>query len=830
MSRHQGFEHYQNRAGMDNVRGGGPVLQRPAPNAGVMGQSHFNRALPDALGGLLEAVGSMAAEESRARIESDRTLKVMDAMGSFRRGVQEKTTAWMAENKGMKAEHAEASFARIAEEELARVQQEHPHVQDDADIRRAFARESAGYGLRLREMGIEYAGKERERHANGLLQGDFAEYLLHVQNNPFDTQYADFEKNRLLAEWQGLNPGMDSREFSLKLNAESTRARYAALLEMNPKALLDALDGHEAGAKDVSLPENIRALAEAEAQAQGVPVGLVLSVIAAESGGKADAVSSAGAEGAMQLMEGTARDMGVTDRKDPAQNIRGGVGYLKQQLDRFGDPALAAMAYNWGPGNVESYIKHGHGLKTAKNPTGAVPKETRDYVAKVTGGREGLEASALPAHERMRFRDAATGKLREEARGMLSEATTEENMALVTGDASRLFQLADALAGLGQQEAAEKTRKKAEQIDANAELVREIDREPLPRAMEILQGLDADIEFTAKNGQSAGFAAATSKREVAAKAIERKLKLFKEDPAGAVAERVFAKEPQEMATERLRLQEENGLPPMSRRILTKAEASQYGTAWRDGDLGTRQSLAHTLLQYGEHAGTVAREVGLSPAEQLAMRHSLRNGIYNLGAAIAAHTGKKDDLPKVVDVDKNRQTLIDESEVCKAYRALCLALPGSSDLLSQYASIQDSAERYFRATGGDKAKALALMDGKMEAVTSGNYALLVDTSLFTTRQVEGALSSATGTQLEEFARGMNDAKGKPLDEQAQKDYARQMRRGVWVNAPDGNGYVLVDQVSQLPTRNREGRWFRVTEKDIAGYRVEEADDPWTKAHS
>jgi hypothetical protein len=43
------------------------------------------------------------------------------------------------------------------------------------------------------------------------------------------------------------------------------------------------------------------------------------------------------------------------------------------------------MAYNWGPGNVDSYLKYGHGIKNEKNPTGEIPKETKNYIKKITG-------------------------------------------------------------------------------------------------------------------------------------------------------------------------------------------------------------------------------------------------------------------------------------------------------------------------------------------------------------------------------------------------------------------------------------------------------------
>lgn len=127
---------------------------------------------------------------------------------------------------------------------------------------------------------------------------------------------------------------------------------------------------------------DIRDLVSAAADRYGIPQEILHGVAHAESGYNPDAVSPKGAQGVMQLMPGTARDLGV-DPRDPAQNVDGGARYLKAQYDRFGSWPLAAAAYNAGPGAVE---KHG----------GVPPyAETQNYVRKVTGGRSG-GSGALP--------------------------------------------------------------------------------------------------------------------------------------------------------------------------------------------------------------------------------------------------------------------------------------------------------------------------------------------------------------------------------------------------------------------------------------------------
>ncbi len=103
-----------------------------------------------------------------------------------------------------------------------------------------------------------------------------------------------------------------------------------------------------------------------------VSPALVLAVIGIESAGKSDAVSSAGAQGLMQLIPATASRFGVTDSTDPVQNIKGGVAYLDWLMTNFDrDPLMVIAAYNAGEGAV------------AANAGVPPYAETRDYVPKV---------------------------------------------------------------------------------------------------------------------------------------------------------------------------------------------------------------------------------------------------------------------------------------------------------------------------------------------------------------------------------------------------------------------------------------------------------------
>lgn len=121
-------------------------------------------------------------------------------------------------------------------------------------------------------------------------------------------------------------------------------------------------------------PEEYLPHFEAAAERYNLPRALLESMAQQESGFRNDARSRSGAQGIMQLMPATARELGVENPQDPAQNIDAGARYLRQQLDRFGgDYQLALAAYNAGAGNVRRH--------------GGIPPfpETQNYVRNIMG-------------------------------------------------------------------------------------------------------------------------------------------------------------------------------------------------------------------------------------------------------------------------------------------------------------------------------------------------------------------------------------------------------------------------------------------------------------
>lgn len=125
------------------------------------------------------------------------------------------------------------------------------------------------------------------------------------------------------------------------------------------------------------LPERFRAdFADASA-ATGVELPLLVAVAMEESELDPDALSSAGAQGLLQVMPATALEVSVPNNHQPRGNVLAGARYLRRMLDRFGREDLALAGYNAGPAAVD-------------RAGGVAPAFTQAYVAQVIARRESL--------------------------------------------------------------------------------------------------------------------------------------------------------------------------------------------------------------------------------------------------------------------------------------------------------------------------------------------------------------------------------------------------------------------------------------------------------
>jgi len=193
-------------------------------------------------------------------------------------------------------------------------------------------------------------------------------------------------------------PGAQSVQSFEKVMAATKQSDFGSLL-LNPKSLqvngniyngdidtshftdpdlIKAIQEVNEARRDYSKPvqnnskSQLMGMINQVAHRHGVDEKLVQALIKQESGFNPKATSKVGAMGLMQLMPSTAKSLGVKDPYNPAQNVEGGVKYLKSMLDRYnGNIILALAAYNAGPGAVDRY-------------SGIPPyKETQNYVKNI---------------------------------------------------------------------------------------------------------------------------------------------------------------------------------------------------------------------------------------------------------------------------------------------------------------------------------------------------------------------------------------------------------------------------------------------------------------
>jgi hypothetical protein len=143
------------------------------------------------------------------------------------------------------------------------------------------------------------------------------------------------------------------------------------------------------GGKGLGDISSVQSQIVADANAAGIPASIALAVAQIESSFNPSAVSPVGAIGVMQLMPGTASDLGVNP-SDTSENIRGGVNYLAQMYAKFGNWAQALAAYNAGPGNIQA------GAGYAQSVLAAQPSYTSfDATASADVSTAGLDVSSL---------------------------------------------------------------------------------------------------------------------------------------------------------------------------------------------------------------------------------------------------------------------------------------------------------------------------------------------------------------------------------------------------------------------------------------------------
>ena len=378
---------HQSGQAIATANAGGAAQYRSASAFVTPGQENLGQGLQQFAGGmnrLNNAVTAYAVDRQRMENATD-LLADKVAYADALRGFE---SDYRNTRQGVDARTAEEDFGAFHKEQYDKLYKKwggNPFIMEGVDRMAA--------GLRQPSMGraVSYRDQQDHRYKQDTLNASRAQ-AVQTFNDP-NISYAEKVKSlegeeanlRLFAgqrlevvdgkeQWVGGN-NVDAQIYELRkvFDGAMWQQEKEQYMLMPPEEAVRRIKGN-------TLSPDVESIVTREAQAQGVNADLVRAVVATESAGNQKAVSKAGARGLMQLMPDTAKGLGV-DADDPSQNVKGGVSYLKQQLGRYnGDPRLALAAYNWGPGNVDAWVKTGLGTKGQQ-----IPKETRDYVAKILG-------------------------------------------------------------------------------------------------------------------------------------------------------------------------------------------------------------------------------------------------------------------------------------------------------------------------------------------------------------------------------------------------------------------------------------------------------------
>lgn len=154
-----------------------------------------------------------------------------------------------------------------------------------------------------------------------------------------------------------------------------SNVRPAQIADVKSYAVPEAISVRATRSATLERTQQYDDLISEHARLNGVRPDLVRAVVQVESAFNPYARSAKGALGLMQLMPATIRHYGVRNAFDPTENLRAGVAYLRELLDRYQDKEeLALAAYNAGPGAVD---KHGRNVPPYR--------ETQSYVASIKG-------------------------------------------------------------------------------------------------------------------------------------------------------------------------------------------------------------------------------------------------------------------------------------------------------------------------------------------------------------------------------------------------------------------------------------------------------------
>lgn len=778
----------------------------------------------------------------------DETTRVSQSLLGMQQELNAERDRYMAENKGQDALGAGQHFADFARKTAQKYLQEGGFSGRFADT---FKERAAGAMLHFGEQGVAYARQERATWDKSVFDSSVVTAEQAVASNWSNTDYAEFQRQGLHDQIDAMFPGKDNRVRKIAVDRKLAQARMDGAISSGnwdaAESMLGMGSGGAASSGKVALSADVDAIVEKVAREEGVAPDLIAAVIMQESGGRQDVVSRAGATGLMQLMPGTAKELGV-DPNDPEANVRGGTRYLKQMLQRYGgNVERALMAYNWGPANVDEYFKTGKGLGGQ-----ARPKESLDYVPSVMGrlqgrgagsggtgsGIQGLDPADRLAYMRMitAERNRQEANVNKQAREILDKQKDAVYAAQFMGDVKPLIRMASQLRALGKGTEAAELETAADFWQRNQAAADFASNASFPDVAARIGQLQR--ELTPKDGKAPslsikGHKARAGELEAMTRIYSARLSGLKKDPAQAAQENLDRQgllpsesTPGDRAQARIAYQQRNGIPVVAQRVLTKVEAADMAQKWQSAPAEPRFSMVTEISRaYGDLSPRVLSEMGLSTPEidaALSIGDDPRNAL-NAREVFAVSAMDAKELPKLEDKSA-LQAVLDGSEMYRAMlrRASMLQSPEAWKTATQY---RETAEKLLRA-GRDPDKVTAILSSGRSVLDDDNVSVILPASYglgITSEDVQMAflerLPEVVGASMISTGNAGTD---KILRD---REVVRLRQVGMVVNSPDGKGFVVLDGTTGSIYRGVGGKDFTFTLEDVkqTRARLEQADN-------
>jgi len=405
---------------------------------------------------------------------------------------------------------------------------------------------------------------------------------------------------------------------------------------------------------------------------------------------------------------------------------------------------------------------------------------------------------------------------------------------LETGDNSALIGIENSLRAIGKAGDASDIAKKRRITEKAHSVIRAGGDMPLMDQWEYVQK-----ELAVDSTENASLKARA--KDQAEKVIKARMQAFQKAPADYVASMVDSNMPQERQAERrLELQKELGKGiRIKPEVLTKEEAAVYQDAWHEADANGKLDILTRLNGFGTHRGAVLEQVGVPASAQIAASMFWNNPMAKGDARtlITAATAKPSDIPETGVTTSEALDELEDSDVVSALRTVARNQPGNARFQGFVAEVEKTLTSAAKISG-DKATAGKLLDKHFASIVDDTTAIYFSPSKVPdVTALEVALKNKRASLGEslEYQRDKFEKAGMPA-EAFDERVGSIVEHGIWVNAPDGDGFVLLNPLdagtggSGAAVRLKSGNYFRLGYDDIdfwtlgTTFRFREASKP------